>query len=98
TRRLVDALQVLAATGHAGADLLELRFNEPRGAATANAASTDAAPAQANVTGHDGAVPIDDWQGDAGRIGWHGSDPGTGCLRGRTTAPYLRVDSGLPMR
>src|SRR5690606_17002839 len=68
-----------------GADVLELQFNEARGDRTANAASTDVAPPEAEVS-------ITNWQVDAGRPNFRGNEPGFGAL-----GNGAGVDTHLPL-
>src|SRR5690606_23865116 len=98
TTTAADYIRVYGATNHTrGAELLEYRFDEPRYARVANAASTNRAPAHGVVQAATGA-PNPAWQADAGRVRFMGNDPGTGCLGADAVAPYeARVDSGWPI-
>ncbi|MDA0372421.1 MAG: PKD domain-containing protein [Planctomycetota bacterium] len=69
-----DLITVVGATNNtASADVLEFQFNEPRGQTIANTASTTLAPLSSTVS-------VANWQGDAGRTGWQGNEPGFGAL------------------
>src|SRR5262249_45265908 len=76
------------------AELVELQFNEPRGAKVANTASTSAAPAFGNVVDSNGASNPN-WRTDSGRAKWKGNDAGAGCLARDNVTPYGgKIDTG----
>jgi len=84
-----DLIVVRAGTNNVQSpDILEFQFNEPRGAESANTASTAAAPAF-------GTLPTALWQVDPQRSFFGTQEPGYGALRADNVAPFESVvDTG----